>query len=204
MNAPSPAAGGRRPTRNLGLTAALCVVFVAAMVGASYAAVPLYRIFCQVTGYGGTTREAKVAPTTTSDRVVTVLFDTNVSNGLGWSFRPAQRSMQVKLGEVAHATFIADNRTGSTVTGTAAYNVAPDEVGQYFNKLDCFCFTDQTLAAGETEDLGVTFFVDPSYDQDGDLDTTSTITLSYTFYPAVTQPAGRPLAAAAAVTPGKG
>jgi cytochrome c oxidase assembly protein subunit 11 len=202
--APSPEAGGRRPTRNLGLTAAVCAVFVAAMVGASYAAVPLYRIFCQVTGYGGTTREVKVAPTATSDRVVTVLFDTNVSNGLGWSFRPAQRSMQVKLGEVAHATFIAENRTTATVTGSAAYNVAPDEVGQYFDKLDCFCFTDQTLAAGETEDLGVTFFVDPAYDKDGDLDTTSTITLSYTFYPAVTQPVGKPVAAATAVTPDKG
>jgi cytochrome c oxidase assembly protein subunit 11 len=205
---PDPAGGsGSQPPRarrNFGVTVAACVVFVAAMVGASYASVPLYRIFCQVTGYGGTTRQAKAPPSTVSDRVVTVLFDTNVSNGLGWSFRPAQRSMQVKLGEVAHATFIAQNRTDATVTGTASYNVQPDEVGQYFNKLNCFCFTQQTLQAGETEDLGVTFFVDPSYAQDGDLDTTSTITLSYTFYPAPTPSGAKPVAAATAAPADKG
>jgi cytochrome c oxidase assembly protein subunit 11 len=193
-------AGRARPRRsgNLGLTAAVCVVFVACMVGAAFAAVPLYRIFCQVTGYGGTTRQATVAPLTTGDRVVTVLFDANIGNGLGWSFRPQQRSIQVKLGEVAHATFLAENRTSFSQTATAAYNVAPDEVGQYFNKLQCFCFTDQTLAPGQSAELGVTFFVDPSYAKNGDLDTTSAITLSYTFYPAPGK-AATPLAAASAV-----
>jgi cytochrome c oxidase assembly protein subunit 11 len=185
----------RKPRLDFGLTAAICVVFVAGMVGASYAAVPLYRIFCQVTGYNGTVRQASVAPTTISDRTVTVLFDANVGNGLGWSFRPLQRSMQVKLGEVAHATFRAENRTPRTVTGTAAYNVAPDVVGAYFNKLDCFCFTAQTLKPYEVADLGVTFFVDPSFANSGDLAAASTITLSYTFFPAA-GPAGKPLAAA--------
>jgi cytochrome c oxidase assembly protein subunit 11 len=200
---PSHPSAAKRKSGSIGITAALCVVFVAAMVGASFAAVPLYRVFCQVTGYGGTTRVAKVAPATIGDRTVTVLFDANVSNGLGWSFRPAQRSLQVKLGAVAQATFIAENRTAYTETGTAAFNVAPDEVGQYFNKLQCFCFTDQTLQPGQTAELGVTFFVDPSYAKDGDLDTTSTITLSYTFYPAVVQPAPKPVAAAASTTPAK-
>ena len=102
-NAHSP----RKPRIDFGLTAAICVVFVAGMVGASFAAVPLYRIFCQVTGYNGTTRQATLAPATISDRTVTVLFDANIGNGLGWSFRPLQRSMTVKLGEVAHATFRA-------------------------------------------------------------------------------------------------
>jgi cytochrome c oxidase assembly protein subunit 11 len=193
------AAGARRKRRlDFGLTAALCAVFVAGMVGASFAAVPLYRIFCQVTGYNGTVRQATSAPTTISDRVVTVLFDANVGNGLGWSFRPAQRSMQVKLGEVAHATFLAENRTGFTVTGTAVYNVAPVNVGAYFNKLDCFCFTQQTLKPHESAELGVTFFVDPSFAKNSDLDIVSTITLSYTFFP-VTAPAANPLAAAATV-----
>lgn len=193
----NPSQPQRRPRLDFGLTAAICVVFVATMVGASFAAVPLYRIFCQVTGYNGTVRQASAAPAIIGDRTVTVLFDANIGNGLGWSFRPLQRSIEVKLGEVAHATFRAENRTPWTVTGTAAYNVAPDDVGAYFNKLDCFCFTDQTLKPYEAADLGVTFFVDPSFASNGELDTTSTITLSYTFFPAA-QPAAKPLAAAAA------
>jgi cytochrome c oxidase assembly protein subunit 11 len=177
---------GQRKSRGAlsGITVAACVVFVAAMVGATYAAVPLYRIFCQVTGYGGTTRVAKAAPATVSDRVVTVRFDGNVGNGLGWSFRPVQREIRVKLGEVATVAFEAENRTWQTETGTASFNVQPDEVGAYFNKLDCFCFTDQTLAAGEKSRLGVTFFVDPAYAGDPDLQNIDTITLSYTFFPA--------------------
>jgi cytochrome c oxidase assembly protein subunit 11 len=180
---------------DFGLTAAVCVVFVAAMVGASFAAVPLYRIFCQVTGFDGTPRQATAAPAATIDRTVTVQFDANIGNGLGWSFRPLARSVKVKLGEVAHVAFLAQNGTPWTITGTAAFNVTPDGVGAYFNKLDCFCFTEQTLAAGQSAELGVTFFVDPAYARDGDLDTTSTITLSYTFYP-VARPAPTPLAAA--------
>jgi cytochrome c oxidase assembly protein subunit 11 len=184
----------RRPRFDLGLTAAACVVFVAGMVGASFAAVPLYRIFCQVTGFDGTPRQATAAPATIGDRVVTVQFDANIGNGLGWSFRPLQRSVKVKLGEVGHVAFLAENRTPWTITGTAVFNVTPESVGAYFNKLECFCFTEQTLKAGESAELGVTFFVDPAYARDGDLDTTSTITLSYTLFPVV-KPAPKPLAA---------
>jgi cytochrome c oxidase assembly protein subunit 11 len=169
---------------NLGLTAAVCAVFVAGMVGASFAAVPLYRIFCQVTGYGGTIRQATAAPTELGDRVVTVRFDANIANDLGWSFRPLQRQVKIRLGEVGQVSFLAENRTSHTETGRAVFNVAPDAVGAYFNKIACFCFTDQTLAPGQSTELGVTFFVDPAYAKDRDLETTNTITLSYTFFPA--------------------
>jgi cytochrome c oxidase assembly protein subunit 11 len=196
----------QRPTRtrrlDIGLTAAVCAVFVAAMVGASFAAVPLYRIFCQVTGYGGTPRLAETAPAAVSDRFVTVRFDANIANGLGWSFRPAQRSLRVRLGEVTHATFLAENRTTRDITGTATFNVTPDAAGAYFNKLDCFCFTEQSLAAGQSAELGVTFFVDPTYAGDADLDSVTTITLSYTFFPAVSS-SPSPLAAAAVAKPAK-
>jgi cytochrome c oxidase assembly protein subunit 11 len=181
---------------DLGVTAAACVVFVAGMVGASFAAVPLYRLFCELTGFDGTPRQATAAPARTLDRTITVRFDSNIGNGLGWSFRPLARSVKVKLGEVGHVAFRAENRTSWTVTGTAVFNVTPESVGAYFNKLDCFCFREQTLRAGEAADLGVTFFVDPALARDGDLDTTSTITLSYTFFP-VANPAPKPLAAAA-------
>ncbi len=175
-----------KPSRraSFGLTAAILLVFVAGMVGMSYAAVPLYRIFCQVTGYGGTTRRALAAPKQVLDRVVTVRFDSNISNNLGWSFRPLQRSVQVKLGEVGTVSFQAENRTDKTESGTASFNVAPDQAGAYFNKIACFCFTDQTLAPGEKKELGVSFFVDPAYADDPNLENITTITLSYSFYPA--------------------
>jgi cytochrome c oxidase assembly protein subunit 11 len=185
---------------NLGLTAAACVVFVAGMVAASFAAVPLYRMFCDLTGFDGTPRQASAAPGTIADRTVTVLFDANIGNGLGWSFRPEVRSVKVRLGEVGHVTFLAENRTPWPVTGTASFNVTPEAVGSYFNKLECFCFNQQTLAAGEKAELGVSFFVDPSYARDGDLDTISTITLSYTFFP-VPGAAPKPLAAVSVATP---
>ena len=188
---------------SLGLTAAVCGVFVAAMVGMSFAAVPLYRIFCQATGYNGTPRQADRAPDSILDRVVTVRFDANVGNGLGWSFRPAVREMKIKLGEVGKVAFLAENRGAVPTTGTAAFNVAPDDVGAYFNKIACFCFTDQTLAAGQSTELGVTFFVDPAMANDPDLATTNTITLSYTFYAAPARPA-KPIAAAAAAPAGQG
>ena len=174
---------GSRPPRNLGLTAAACAVFVAGMVGAAFAAVPLYRVFCEVTGYGGTTQRAESAPDSTLDRVVTIRFDANVGNGLGWSFRPAVRDVQVKLGEIGEAAYIAENRTRLPSSGTAVFNVTPSEAGVYFNKIACFCFSEQALAAGETTNMPVTFFVDPALADDPDLKTVDTITLSYTFYP---------------------
>jgi cytochrome c oxidase assembly protein subunit 11 len=183
---------------SFGLTAAVLVVFVAGMVGMSFAAVPLYRIFCQVTGYGGTTRRALAAPTKMLDRVVTVRFDSNISNNLGWSFRPLKREVQVHLGEVGTVSFLAENRTTKTETGTAAFNVAPDQAGAYFNKIACFCFTDQTLKPGEQKELGVSFFVDPAYADDPNLQNFTTITLSYSFYPAKLKPV-----ASAATTSGK-
>ncbi len=185
------------PRRRLsfGLTAAVLSVFVAGMVGMSFAAVPLYRIFCQVTGYGGTTRVAQAAPGKILDRVVTVRFDSNIANNLGWSFRPLQRAVKVKLGEVSTVAFRAENRTTTTETGTAAFNVAPDQAGAYFNKIACFCFTAQTLKPGEKTDLGVTFFVDPAYADDPNLENIDTITLSYSFYPA------KPKSVASAATP---
>ncbi len=186
---------------NVGLTAAVCAVFVAGMVGMSFAAVPLYKIFCQVTGYGGTTRTAQSAPANVLDREVTVRFDGNIGNELGWSFRPLVREVKVKLGEVGTVEFLAENRTSRTETGTAAFNVSPLEVGAYFNKIACFCFTDQTLAPGEKAKLGVTFFVDPAYADDPNLDNTTTLTLSYTFYPAPAK-ATKPVAAADATTGG--
>ena len=197
-HAPAP----RQPRKvNLGLTAAVLAVFAAGMVGMAFAAVPLYRIFCQVTGYGGTTRRAQAAPAQVLDRAVTVRFDGNVGNGLGWSFRPVQRDVTVKLGEVSTIEYMAENRTDKTETGTAAFNVAPDVVGAYFNKIACFCFTDQTLKPGEKTKLGVTFFVDPAYAEDPNLENITTITLSYTFYPA-TPKAPKPVAAADAKSGG--
>ena len=191
-----------RPERNrtginLGLTAAACAVFVAGMVGMSFAAVPLYRIFCQATGYGGTTRQATGAPAETGGRIVTVRFDANIANGLGWSFRPLEREVKVKLGEVGQVAFLAENRTSRTGTGIAVFNVTPGEVGAYFNKIACFCFTGQTLAPGQTAEMGVTFFVDPAFAEDPDLDAITTITLSYTFFPAAAGKETKPVAAAA-------
>jgi cytochrome c oxidase assembly protein subunit 11 len=169
--------------RRVGLTAAACVVFVAGMVGMSFAAVPLYAIFCQVTGLGGTTQRAEAAPDAVADRTIQVRFDANVGNGLGWSFRPLTRAVQVKMGEVGEAVFVAENRTDKPVTGAAVFNVTPLEVGAYFNKIACFCFDEQTLQPGERVEMPVTFFVDPAMAKDSDVEYVRSLTLSYTFYP---------------------
>ncbi len=179
----------------LGLTAAICFVFVAGMVGTSFAAVPLYRIFCQVTGFGGTTQQASSAPESRLDREITVRFDGNVANGLGWSFRPRERQMTMRVGELAQIAFFAENRGTSASTGTATFNVTPNSVGAYFNKIACFCFTEQTLAAGESLDMPVQFFVDPAIADDNELDYIDTITLSYTFFPSTNS--AKPVAALA-------
>jgi len=168
------------------LTAAACAVFVAAMVGMAFAAVPLYEIFCQVTGLAGTTQRADAAPDSAIDRDISVRFDANIGNGLGWSFRPLTRSVEIKVGAVGEAVFVAENRTGLPTTGTAVFNVTPLEAGAYFNKIACFCFDEQTLQPGERIEMPVTFFVDPAIAENGDMDSVRTITLSYTFYPVVT------------------
>ena len=156
--------------------------FAAFMVGMSYAAVPLYRIFCQVTGYAGTTQRAEAPSPTVVNRTVTVRFDANISSDLDWSFRPVQRQVQLKLGENRLAFYKAANRTDKPLTGSATFNVTPEIAGSYFNKIDCFCFVEQTLAAGQEVDMPVSFFIDPAILDDPDANRLDEITLSYTFF----------------------
>ena len=169
----------------------ICALSVAALTAGTFVAAPLYRIFSDVTGYNGTVRVAAAGPKAGADAVITVLFDTNLGNGLEWRFRPMSRSMTVKLGEVAHATFVAENRSQQTITATALPIVAPTGASRYFRQLDCFCTAPTTLHAGEQAELNVSFFVDPAYARDSELETTSTITLSYTLYPAPTPSVAR-------------
>jgi cytochrome c oxidase assembly protein subunit 11 len=152
------------------------------MVGAAYAAVPLYNLFCAVTGYGGTTTVATGEAGVILDREMTVLFDANVNRHLGWDFRPVQRSMTVRVGETALAYYTATNTTDRPITGVATFNVAPFKAASYFSKLECFCFTEQTLQPGESVEMPVLFFVDPLIDEERRLDDVHTMTLSYTFF----------------------
>ena len=152
------------------------------MAGLAYASVPLYQLFCQVTGYGGTTQVADRAPDRVLDRVITVRFNADVSKSLAWRFRPVQRSIDVRLGEQALAFYAARNDSSVPTTGTATFNVTPAKAGRYFNKVDCFCFDEQTLAPGTSADMPVTFFIDPKMADDRNLDDVTTITLSYTFF----------------------
>ena len=182
------------------MVAAACGVFVAAMVGASYAAVPFYNWFCQVTGFGGTTQVATSAPSHVIDRRVTMRFDANVGPGLPWRFEPEQSSIEVRLGEVVTVHYRVINEAARPITASAAYNVTPLNVGAFFQKINCFCFTEQRLKAGEKRQMTVVFYVDPAMAKDADGADVNTITLSYTFYPqresprpvAASTPAGRP------------
>jgi len=169
------------PRRDV-IVAFACGVTVAAMVGASYAAVPFYNWFCRVTGYGGTPQIATAAPTEVVDRLVTVRFDSNVAPGLPWRFEPEQNSIRVKLGEVATVHYRVINEAARPITAQAAYNVTPLLVGSYFQKINCFCFTEQRLKPGETREMAVVFYVDPAMLKDADGAGVDTITLSYTFY----------------------
>ena len=157
------------------------------MVALSFAAVPLYRVFCQVTGYGGTTQRASRGADQVLDRTIEVRFNADVNSELPWSFRPERRGVSVKVGETTLATFHAQNLSGETITGSAVFNVTPDKAGKYFVKIQCFCFTQQVLRPHESADLPVSFYVDPAITKDRDLDDVSTITLSYTFYKAQSQ-----------------
>ena len=168
--------------KNLRVAAAAAGVAVA-MVGLAYASVPLYSMFCEVTGFGGTTQRADVAPETATDKFITIRFDANTAGSLGWNFHPAQSVMKVKIGEQNMAHYSATNTTGKVLTGSAIFNVTPSEAGAYFNKIQCFCFTEQTLKPGESADLPVDFFVDPAILDDPDSKSVSEITLSYTFFP---------------------
>lgn len=149
----------------------------------SFAAVPLYQLYCQVTGYGGTTQRADKPSDVVLDRTITVRFDANVDPGLPWDFRPVVNTMKVKIGENALAFYRATNLSDKPVKGTAGFNVTPDTAGLHFNKIECFCFTEQTLAAGETVEMPLTFYVDPKLVEDVDAAHLTTITLSYRFYP---------------------
>jgi cytochrome c oxidase assembly protein subunit 11 len=178
------ARGRKLSNAGLGL---LCLAVFVAMVGMAFASVPLYRAFCQATGFYGTARRATAAPTTVSNRTVTVRFDTNV-RGLSWKFEPVQPSQTMRLGENKLAFFRATNTGDKAVTGRAIYNVTPLSAGPYFSKLECFCFKNQTIAPGETVEFPVVYFVDPRYGTDADTTGAPEITLSYTFFPAVTGP----------------
>ncbi len=165
-------------------TLAACVAMVGVMIGAAYAAVPLYRLFCQMTGYGGTTQVAAAPANTVLNRSVTIRLDSNVSNGLNWKFRPEVPTVSVKIGETATVFYHVENHGSMESTGVATYNVQPDLAGSYFNKLQCFCFNDLKLSPGESLDVPVVFFVDPAIIKEHDLEKLDTITLSYTFFPA--------------------
>ena len=154
------------------------------MTRAAFAAVPLYKAFCQATGFDGNPRKAVAAADKVLDRTVTVRFDANV-NGLPWTFTAEQASQQVKIGETKLAFFKVTNHAATPITARAVYNVTPETAGAYFNKLQCFCFSDQTIAAGATVEMPVLYFIDPKFASDIDTKGEPQVTLSYTFFPAV-------------------
>ena len=162
---------------------AVCLSVTFGMLGMAYAAVPLYEIFCQVTGYAGTTQRADATTGVVLDRTMTVRFDSNISNELDWDFAPKQRQVTLKVGDQAQAVYTAKNIGSETSFGTATFNVSPGAAGVYFNKIECFCFTEQKLTAGQSVDMPVMFFIDPEIVNDPLMKKINTITLSYTFYP---------------------
>jgi cytochrome c oxidase assembly protein subunit 11 len=177
------------------VVAAICGLVVVLMVGASYAAVPFYNWFCRATGFNGTTQVATSAPTSGAlARRIAVRFDANVAPGLPWKFEPEQTEIEIPIGQVVTVFYSVTNQSARSTTGQAAYNVAPLTVGAYFQKINCFCFTEQTMAPGEKREMPVVFYVDPALAADSDNDGLNTITLSYTFYP-LRDPAPKPLAA---------
>ena len=161
--------------------AVICLSVFVGMIGAAYASVPLYKRFCQLTGFGGTVRQAEAAPTTVLERAITIRFDTNVRD-LPWSFKAEQISQTLKIGSTGLAFFKVTNSSNQTLTGRASYNVMPASAGPYFQKLECFCFTDQTLKPGQSIDFPVVYFVDPKFATDEETQGTQEITLSYTFF----------------------
>ena len=174
----------RQPSRTRdAVVAASCGAFVAMMVGMSYAAVPLYDWFCRTTGFNGTTQVSKAGPATVLDRKVTVRFDANVGAGLPWKFVPERNQIEARLGDVITVDYIVTNQAARETHGLAAYNVAPLNLGAYFQKINCFCFTEQTMKPGETRAMPVVFYIDPAIDNDPDGQGDLTMTLSYTFYP---------------------
>lgn len=168
--------------RRNAFTAATALAVVAGMVGFAFACVPLYRLVCTQLGIGGATRIATSAPDEAASVPITVRFDANTDKMLPWIFKPNQKSVHLKLGESKTISYHAKNLSDRTITGTAAFNVTPEKIGQYFNKLECFCFQNQTLGPHQEADLSVTFFVDPELMKDTTANEVRTITLSYTFF----------------------
>ena len=154
----------------------------ALMVGMAYAAVPLYELFCQVTGYGGTTQEVASVDDTVIDRDIKVRFAASTHRDMAWEFKPSQGNQRLKVGEQSLAYYEAYNPTNKTIVGRATYNVTPHKAGSYFAKIDCFCFTEQVLKPGERIDMPVVYYIDPSIDEDRNLDEVTEVTLSYTFF----------------------
>ena len=177
------------------MVASICGFVVVLMLGASYAAVPFYNWFCRTTGFNGTTQVATAAPSDAPlARTISVSFDSNVAPGLPWKFEPELNNIDVKIGQVVTVYYTVTNQSARSTTGQAAYNVAPLTVGAYFQKINCFCFTEQTMAPGEKREMAVVFYVDPQLAKDSENDTLKSITLSYTFFP-VRDPVPKPVAA---------
>jgi len=172
-----------RPVVRNWIVVVICFSLAGSMAGLAYAAVPLYQLFCQVTGFAGTTQVATSAPGVSGERMMEIRFDANVSSSLAWKFKPQTRTMSVRLGESSLGFYSATNLSAVRTAGTATFNVTPLAAGQYFNKVDCFCFTEQVLEAGMSADLLVSFFIDPEIENDPDLDEVKTVTLSYTYFP---------------------
>jgi cytochrome c oxidase assembly protein subunit 11 len=175
-----PGAAMARSHRRIAVS---CVAVVLAMTGLAYAAVPLYRLYCQVTGYAGTTQRVNEASSRVIDHILTVHFDANVDKALPWKFEPLQHKVDVKVGENTLVFYKATNTSDRPVTGTAVFNVAPEAIGIHFNKIECFCFTEQRLEPGQSIDMPVSFYIDPAFVDDEDTKDLPELTLSYTFYP---------------------
>ncbi len=171
-----------KPRQKNKATAVVLFSIAGGMVGLAFAAVPLYQLFCQVTGFGGTPKAATAAPSTISAKTITVRFDANVNPALPWAFAPMRRQVRVRAGEPMQVNYKAKNLSDGPVTGTATFNVTPYKAGKYFSKIDCFCFTEQRLAGGQEALMGVQFFVDPEIFNDPNARDVKTITLSYTFF----------------------
>jgi cytochrome c oxidase assembly protein subunit 11 len=190
--------------RRTRLTVGALLGVVGLMLGLVAVSVPLYRLFCQATGYGGTTQRASAAPDrAVSGRLITVRFDAETAPGLPWEFRPLEAQVKVHPGEEKVVAYRAVNRSDAAVTGTATYNVTPQKAGLYFDKVQCFCFTKQRLKPGESADLAVSFFVDPDILDDPNTRDVTTITLSYTMFRAKDEGAPAP-AQSSALLPGTG
>ena len=182
MAAEAPRTPAKAGSRRRALTALVLGGVVCGMVGLAFGAVPLYTLFCQVTGFGGTTQVADAAPEEIGERLVTIRFNADTARDLPWHFKPEQREMTVRVGEMAMAFYNAVNQSDRALVGSSTFNVTPVKAGAYFNKIECFCFEEQLLAPGERADFPVSFFVDPDIVEDRRLDDVSTITLSYTFF----------------------